>query len=68
MPGSHSFQVAATIAEGQVTVNNWKFFYFYCNGLRQLLVAADSQLVWTSLNGGDKVSKRVISDYKVVYG
>ena len=24
-------------------------FYFYCNGLQQLLVAADSELVWTSL-------------------
>ena len=28
------------LAEGQVAAINWKIFYFYCNGLRQLLVAA----------------------------
>ena len=45
-PRSHQLQVAATVAKGyQVTLHNWKCFYFYCNGLRQLLVAADSQLV-----------------------
>ena len=35
--------------EGPFAANNWKIFYFYCNGLQQSLVAADSQLVWTSL-------------------
>ena len=29
--------------------NQLEFFYFYCNGLQQSLVAADLQLVWTRL-------------------
>ena len=44
-PGSHYLQGTATVAEGQVAANNWKMFYFYCNELQQLLVAADSQQV-----------------------
>ena len=44
-PGSHQLQFVVTVAEGLVAVNNWKIFYFDSNGLQQLLVAADSQLV-----------------------
>ena len=42
---SHQLQDAATVAVECVAVGSWIFFYFYCNTLRQSLVAADLQLV-----------------------